>query len=192
MPIMICRNEIESQDWEIMRTIPLGGNKNGLIHKNWIRNQRPIKSVWHISVADLLEETEYSAENHTIASNLKPTDPTEIVYIRLTDIWAYVDGDIETKNVGWVPLMLRFHEWYTVKKDECDDFEGLKKQTVFSPNIDEQTGVSYEFLYLKGDSSKQPWTWSISGGLNGALLYSPVRQLFIEKMKESGGLSPIV
>ncbi len=191
MPILLCEQKSEDGEygtWERLHKIPLAGSINGLIHKNWKTQGRPIKNGWHMSVESLLSTINYNSDLYTIASNLKPNDSNEIVYIRLTDIWAWADGNPETGWVDWIPMMLRFHEWYTKDISEEGDIASLKSNVLFKPNHGSTHGVSYEFLYLKGDASAQPWTWSRSGGLNGALLYSPVRQWFIEKMQETGGL----
>jgi hypothetical protein len=187
---MLCqRVNDERESWEIKHTISLAGDN--LIKACWKAEGAPINRGWEMPVAKLLEQAGCQGDDkYAIASNLKPDSDDEIVYIRLTHIWAYADGDSERGIVSWVPMMLRFHEWYVKYKSAGEDIEKLKTKSLFIPNASENDprNVSYEFLYLKGDTAKQPWTWSRSGGLNGALLYDPARQYFIDQMRATGGL----
>lgn len=158
----------------------LAGNKNGLIHKMWVKRGKPVEQGWTTSADELLkiyaDEYNYSCYNGNecaLIVDFHPGSQKRIGIIEIDTIHVYTYGDED--YVEWSPLMLELTEVYS--KNEISDFSDTLKQNILNQiEVSEKRERIVEFLYLNGD--KYSWNWGKNGATNAVFLYRGAIEYF--------------
>ena len=158
----------------------LAGNKNGLIHKLWIKRGKPVYQGWTVTANELLgiyaEECnypEYNSDVYALIIDFHPTSTQRIGLIEIDRIHIFTYG--EEDYVEWSPLMLELNEVYS--KSGIKNFSSdLKKQLINRIEVKPDRNKFVEFLYLNGDDLN--WNWGKNGSTNAVFLYKDAMNFF--------------
>ena len=151
---------------------------NNILKQAWKAMNRPLNQGWHVSANDIiaqLTDGQHTIQTRRLLVDASPSTRDKIEIIEIRDIWAFTQGDEQTGEVWWTPLMLNVRGVLSLSgtRDMAAEERRAMIHDIHAPLYSPECR---EFLYLLGED--RGWNWGVSGRTSAAYLEPRVRKYF--------------